>query len=194
MKYMLIDVTTVEGTRVMTVAHLRTVQLLGQLAQAEGRKVIAPPVEGRGLAKIERFPLQYLFWNLTQRTPPDDYGELCKQTLVAIDALPLDATSIEDLERRVAAIAPPQQESAKQENGESKPARQVSERPKGTSVTGRVWEIADECLAKTGLTAAQVSDWKPIRAAIMTACEAEGIHSATGATQYSKWKGAKLKG
>ena len=76
MKYMLIDVTTVEATRVLLVATLRQVQLHGRLAQAQGKKVIAPPLEGRGLAKLEKLPLQYLYWSVCQKTPPEEYSEL----------------------------------------------------------------------------------------------------------------------
>lgn len=56
--------------------------------------------------------------------------------------------------------------------------------PAGGSVTGRVWEIADEIRAKPDAP----RDWKGLRAAIVTAGDAAGIHPATVATQVAKWR------
>lgn len=53
-------------------------------------------------------------------------------------------------------------------------------------VTAKVWEIADRTAEATG-----TGDIKVLRAAIMSACEVEGINKATAGTQYSKWKKAK---
>jgi hypothetical protein len=64
------------------------------------------------------------------------------------------------------------------------------ERPKSTTTTGKVWDIADKVLGKTKLPVS-VDGWKSLRTAIMAACDKEGINKATAATQYSKWKAAK---
>ena len=50
--YMLIDVTTVETSKLLLVGTLRQVQLHGQILKADGRNVIAPPLEGRGLSRL----------------------------------------------------------------------------------------------------------------------------------------------
>ena len=50
-KYMIIDVTTPAAIKVLRVAEMPHCQLWGRLYQAEGKKVIAPPVEGRGFGK-----------------------------------------------------------------------------------------------------------------------------------------------
>lgn len=191
MKYMLIDVTTTEETKIIKVGSLKAIQLLGQIEKLNGRQVIAPPVEGRGFSKLERLPLQYLYWHLMQQTPPDDYAELCKRALAAVEALPVDNTPHDELQATINRLTPASTPMTTGEPGDApKSPRQISERPKGTSVTGRVWEIADECL---GGNAIGTIDIKALRAEIMKRCEAEGIHSATAATQYSKWKGSKIK-
>jgi hypothetical protein len=55
--------------------------------------------------------------------------------------------------------------------------------PATGSITGRVWEIADELYAS--------QDWKSVRAAVMLAGEAAGIHPSTVATQVAKWRKAR---
>lgn len=53
-------------------------------------------------------------------------------------------------------------------------------RPAPGTKTGRVWEISDELSKAAG---------KPIaRAEVMKKAEAEGINTATVATQYGKWR------
>ena len=64
-------------------------------------------------------------------------------------------------------------------------ARGTFKPPAGGSVTGRVWAIAD------AIYATNPADWKTVRAALVVAGEAEGIHSATVATQAAKWRKAR---
>lgn len=53
-------------------------------------------------------------------------------------------------------------------------------RPSSDTKTGRVWEIADALSKEQGGPAK--------RADVLTAYEAEGGNSATGATQYGRWR------
>jgi len=53
-------------------------------------------------------------------------------------------------------------------------------RPKPGTATGRVWEIADELSKEQESPAA--------RADVLKAFEGEGGNSATGATQYGRWR------
>jgi hypothetical protein len=64
----------------------------------------------------------------------------------------------------------------------------TGEPPKTGSKTGRVWEIADKVWTDNG----SPSNIKPLRGAIVSACEAEGINGSTASVQYSKW--LKTKG
>ena len=77
----------------------------------------------------------------------------------------------------VAEAAPPRGERV------AAPTKSAYTPPAGGSVTGRVWEIADEVR-----TAHPNSDWKTLRAAVCAAGEAAGIHPATVATQVAKWR------
>lgn len=52
-------------------------------------------------------------------------------------------------------------------------------RPKNDTKTGRVWAIADELSSKDGPAA---------RKDVMQAGEAEGLNTATIATQYGRWR------
>lgn len=68
---------------------------------------------------------------------------------------------------------------------ESSPSTYVP--PAGGSKTGRVWEIAEPIYQ----AAADKTNWKEIRKAVVAACEAEGINSSTASVQYGKWKKTK---
>lgn len=187
--YMLIDVTTPEGTKILRVAPLRHVQLYGAIERANGKTVIAPPLEGRGFSKFDVQQMQYIYWNLTQQVPPNDYAELVKGCLEAASKIPLDPTPLSHLEREVARLYPdgetfgagPKEAASRIERHKREDAG-VSARPKEGSSTGRVWAIADEMS-----TTSAAAD----RKAVIAACEAAGINTATASTQFSKWLKAR---
>lgn len=72
---------------------------------------------------------------------------------------------------------------------EPKPAASAAPRKKGA--TKRVWEIADQLVVTGGKPTADPEQLKAFRAALIQACEAEGINKSTAGTQYSKWKKAQ---
>jgi hypothetical protein len=57
-------------------------------------------------------------------------------------------------------------------------------RPGAGTVTGRVWEIADQILNKTG---------RKDRSAVVEICIQEGINMNTANTQYSHWRNAVIE-
>ena len=57
-------------------------------------------------------------------------------------------------------------------------------RPGEGTITGRVWEIADEIYEETG---------KISREAVVTKCMEEGINMNTASTQYSHWMNSVLE-
>jgi hypothetical protein len=205
-KYMLIDVTTVERTTLLLIGSGRQAALMGRLLKAQGANVIAPPLEGRGFSKFSLSQLQYLYWNSTGKPPVSDYGELVIACLTAFEEMPVSEVSVEELEAQVAKLAPTEAEGTGEFETATKPATskqspktqgrkaapsKPGEAPPATSTTGRVWVIADRVLAScSDITA--TTDWKPIREAIIAACESEGINKATAATQYSKYKASKI--
>jgi hypothetical protein len=180
-RYMLLDVTTVEGTSVIRIVDLLQAQFYGQILQAQGRKVMAPPLMGRGFSKLEKIQLQYLYWNTCAETPPEDYSALIQGCLTRLAALPLDDTSHEFLEKQAQAVVEAAAEAAGvKEKKEVDPLA----RPKATSTTGLVWSIADSLYEKAG-------NVFPDRKLIIDACVAEEINPSTAATQYSKWRKSK---
>lgn len=184
-KYMLLDLTTLEGTSCVRVVNHRQAQAYGVIMQAQGRKASAPPLLGRSFAKFEKIQLQYLFWNLLGTTPPDDYNALVAACLAKLEAEPMDDTSDDFLERQAAeAIA------AEEASADAKPKAPVDPlaRPaRETSTTGLVWKLADEQYRLAG-------NKLPDRKAVLDACAAEEINPSTAATQYAKWKKAKEAG
>lgn len=76
--------------------------------------------------------------------------------------------------------------TAATEVAETKPAAPAQPKqngvtmPRSNTQTGRVWEIADQLSKDAGQPAS--------RADVLKAFEAEGGNSATGATQYGRWK------
>jgi hypothetical protein len=179
-KYMVIDYSSVEKTALLKVAYLRQSQLWGQLYAAEGRMVMAPVLDTRSFTKFDGGTLQYLYWNTVKHTPPDDYQLLVQKCVAAIRMVPVDETSIEELEARVAALGL-QDEAA--EPAKKKAPATPSAKPKGTSTTGRVWEIASSLVVGKAL---------PDRKAVVAACEAEGINPSTASTQYGKWRHSQV--
>ena len=195
MKYMLIDITTVESTSLLAVApSIQAATLMGRLYAIQGKTVIAPPVEGRGFSKLELLPLQYLFWNVCQEEPPADYQELIRLCLARIERFPVDTTPLEVLEKEVARLCPPIPENSPGK-APTKP-NTGSDRPKAASTTGQVWELADAAFSRhyTETSTLANVDWKMLRGEIITACEKDGINTSTAATQYSKWAKAKKEG
>lgn len=188
--YMIIDLTTLADVKVLKVGSMRRVQLLGALRAAEGRKVIAPPVEGRGFSKLTMEQLQYLYWNTFGRAPLE-FKDMVPELLDHVNQLEPCDEHIPSLEYLVSQLEPGVTK-ALDENGNPIPeAPKAVVRPKGTTTTGIIWTICDEVLQELngGVIPA---DWKPIRTEAAKRCEAEGFHTGTFGVQYGKWKNNKI--
>ena len=201
-KYMIIDVTTPAAIKVLRVAEMTNCQLWGRLYQAEGKKVIAPPVEGRGFGKLELLQLQYLYWSLHQKTPPEDYATLVRECLSTIEAMPIDHTDTVWIQGEVDRLAPsvttaaedgpkPAPKAPKAPKAPTTPA-DPNGRPKARSTTGLVWDLADTAYATVVPDGAAEPDWKAVRAELARLCSQEGINAGTMGVQYGKWKASKL--
>lgn len=184
MKYLLLDVTTHETKLLLIAPDLVTVQLHGRIAKAKGLTVMAPPLEGRSFAKLEKLPLQYLYWTTFQEAPSEDYPTLLADCARAFETLPVDATPLRELEAEVARLFPNTPATTALSKGSPKAEGGSPSAPKTGSTTGRVWAIADTLWQSNGTM--------PDRKAVMAACEAEGINPSTASTQYGKWKASRL--
>lgn len=186
MKYLLLDVTTHETGLILISDSLQAVQLHGRIAQANGRKVIAPPLEGRSFAKLDKLPLQYLYWTTVREAPSEDYATLLQDCVRVFNSLPVDTTPTRELEAEVARLYPNEPSQASISKRPPKADGVAPDQPRTGSTTGRVWEIADS-LWPAGST-------MPDRKAVIAACEAKGINPSTASTQYGKWKASRLSG
>lgn len=178
MKYMLIDYSDCAKVHLLKVAHLREAQLWGAFYEAQGRKVMAPPVAGRSFAKFDGGTLRQLYQNLTGiELEPNayDYGAVVSKCLEVLEACTIDATPEDEIRRLLQEVAPAQQTTQHVATGEVS----AQARPRQAGATGRVWEIADKLNATGQL---------PSRQEVMQACEVAGINPATASTQYAKWK------
>lgn len=162
--------------------------------------------EKRHWAKFTALELGILYKDLRGvEHPADEYSRVLTSVHAAIIELPIDDTPCEVLATRLGrplrialhgakglkpvaatgvsapwakATTPPVANVAPVAPRAESP---VSVEPKREGVTKRVWIIAQELAPKH-------SDQKELRAAIIGACVAEGIHPSTAATQYSRWK------
>lgn len=183
---MLIDVTTVENTRVLRVGDMERVQLHGRLYMAQGKKVIAPPVEGRGFSKLDKLPLQYLYWNTVGEAPPEDYGQLVSKCLTVIRELPICEDHLPTLHEQADGLG-----TQPNPNPVTATAQPVVKPPGKRTTTGVIWDICDECLEDI-CDGAFPQDTKELRAEVVNRCTAEGFNPSTISVQYSAWKRAKM--
>lgn len=110
--YLVIDVTTVEETKLLNVAPVRSAELYGRIYKAQGRNVIAPPLEGKGLSRLDQMQLSYLLWNTWQLTPPNDYGELLALVKYHAEQYPVDDTPLDSLQAYADDVCPQEPEDA----------------------------------------------------------------------------------
>ena len=190
--YMVLNVTTNENTKLHFVAERSKAIALGKIYQLEhpGQKVIAPPLEGRSFSKLDKLQLQWLYWNMTEITPPDEYSVLLKACLEYVKKLEPISVDLSVLQGTLAQLESVREKTIAPYDASlnSKPARPKKEKatdvaPKKTSTCGYVWNICDKHKAET-----PEADDKTLRAAIMAECEHEGINKSTAAVQYGKWK------
>lgn len=187
--YMTIDITHVKETKLRFVADLGRTGLLGRIYMAEhpGRKVITPPLERRGLAKLDLLALQYLVWNTFNETPRESYVEVSQQAFDLIKSkFEITETEIKLLESQWAGFESQIEDPSKPPKIPKVPKSDdgTPDIPKPTSTCGIVWALGDEMYAANG-------NQIPDRKSFIERCEKEGIHPATASTQYAKWKKTK---
>lgn len=191
-KYMLLDVTG-GGCQLALVAASKEVQLHSRLLVADNpkRKLIAPPLEGRGFAKLTVLQVGQLIQSLGGK-PFGSFGELCQQALELVAKTPIDGRSVASLEREVEkrglpepvvgwaatpALAPAGKPKKERSTEFSEPVK-----PKAGTTTGLVWELCDGLMAKLKRTPTSKEAW--------AVCEPEGIKQGTFSVQFGKWKKA----
>jgi hypothetical protein len=185
--YMVIDITDITKTKILQIARLREAQLWAGYHKAGGLTVIAPVLSGRGFAKLDVIPLQYLYWNTTGLVPNEDYGQLIIDCFNAIRWIAPDLTPEAELEKmlneRLLKLDLARQNEVREKvnlGNQEKPVRT----PNQLSTCGYVWEIADKLMASFGRV--------PTRQELIDECDKEGIHPSTAGTQFYRWKKVRL--
>lgn len=183
-KYMIVDVTTLEHIAVVKVAYSREAIMWGRLYKAQGRKVLGLVIAGKSFSSLGREQVQYLYWNHCRLTPPDDFGELVKLCFEEINKISVSETTVEALETELEALQPNLGSANKSAQRAPKDPSAPKPDPKPTSTCGIIWTICNEQFAKAG-------NKLPDRKTIMDLCQAEEINLATAGVQYAKWKKSK---
>lgn len=89
---MIVDVATVEATRILYVGDRQSSIDYGcSLGNSFALNIIAPPVEGRAFSRFALLQLQYLFWNTFHEKPSYDYSELLQNCMKRTLALKINA-------------------------------------------------------------------------------------------------------
>lgn len=206
--YMVIRTTNNEHAQILYVADIEIATLLGQLYKAEhpDQKVIAPPLEGRGFAKIELTMLQYVYWNTFGERPPEDYQELIKQCVahalkiqvtetnpaaLRSELLKYDVSTViskngdivKESNKKASNKIPKEPKAPKQPRQPRTEGEIKDDRPRAGTTTGLVWDIIDKHFAK-------VKEVKALRAAALQECTNEGLNPSTFSVQFGKWRAA----
>lgn len=171
--------------------------------------VVLPLEEAKYFSMFSRLETMMLFKNETGEAGSlFEVGTMWQRLYELASNIPFDERSLSDLTKageglevlpppttptyhpQIYRASPDQQYAAKAVNpAEAKPKapRDPSAKPSPKGATGRVWEVAERVHSEMGggiIT-------KEMRSKIIAACEETGIHPATAATQYSKWKATK---
>lgn len=204
--YMVIRTTNNEHAQILYVAEMEIATLLGQLYRAEhpDQKCIAPPLEGRGFAKIDLAMLQYVYWNTFQSTPPEDYTELIKQCVERASKIEVTHANPESLRAELALFGteivvnkkgeitkeikekkvPKPPKAAKAPRQPRSESDIKTDRPRAGTTTGLVWDIIDKHFAN-------VKDVKVLRNVALEECKNEGLNPSTFSVQFGKWRAAQ---
>lgn len=185
--YVIIDRTVLTEIKIVRIGNMRRCQLHGALLTAQGRSVIAPPIEGRGFSKLGLEEMQHLYWNTFGRAPLE-FKDMIPELIDHCNTLVPADDSITALEVMVGALVP-----GVVTDPDAPIVVKAVVRPKGTSTTGIIWTICDEVMQEMfkGEAPADTQGWKPLRAEASKRCEHEGFHPGTFGVQYGKWKANK---
>lgn len=143
-------------------------------------------------AKLDRMEALMLYRNMTGLVRNMmDYPIVLDDLAVLARALPETIIEPSPLppgeEEYVIPVSTPPQLAPLTPRSHPKPDSKPNPKPPSSKgSTGRVWEIADDVYG--GFPDTPV---KELRALVIQTCTEAGIHPATAATQWSKWKKAK---
>jgi hypothetical protein len=189
-RYMLLDITG-GGCALLSVAPAPVVQMQARLVGSERPTalLLAPPIEGRGFAKLTVLQLGALITSLGGK-PAASYHDLCAQAFELVLKQPEDTTSVASLEREIARRGlpdpvigwktAPREEAPPSAKKERSTEFSEPSRPKAGTTTGYIWELCDKLLKKLERLPTSKEAW--------AVCSAENVKQGTFSVQFGKWK------
>lgn len=153
--------------------------------------IVVNPMEVKTFSQLSELELKLLLNNLQIPTDGCDYPTLISYLKYYCENLPVNDPNQQALDyiqgiMRNEILKPPAAPPDEPVEKKSKPPKAEGSAPSPKGATGRVWEIAEGVLTTVGS-----GDIKALRKAVIEACATAGIHEATAATQWSKWKKSK---
>jgi len=172
---------------VIDLTDLQFVKAAETLEQAEYWAAILVPRNEHVIVSMTEEHLRPMptidLYRLVSETPQGNGGELppkhslITKALAIMSNLPIDTTPVSELREKLGRDLPAPDPQPREMPGEEKKVKDKPitspNRPRPGSKTARVWELADEL---------------GNRAAVIAACEKEGVNPSTAATQYARWK------
>lgn len=152
------------------------------------------PMEGKTLSQLSELELKMLLNGLGIPTDGRDYKTMIGYLKYYCENMPIQDPNQESLDyiqgiMRNEVMKAPERGPDEAVEKKSRASQGEGSAPSPKGATGRVWAIADEILAGSPHDATH--DIKALRAKVIQACTDAGIHEATAATQWSKWKKSK---
>ncbi len=149
---------------------------------------VTDAVSNKSFSIYTHYELRMLYYNTVGELVSDnmDYSKLLAGVKKLAEDLLVDETSLEDLKTKLGHERVEPEISAETVEQESKPRKRSDSpskpitRPKEGSMTGKVWDIADQLHTEKGEI--------PPRQDVIALCTEQGINASTASTQYGKWK------
>lgn len=192
-RYMLLDVTN-GSCKLLLVAPLREMQLHARLAAAADlkAKLVSPPVEGRGFAKLTADQLSGLIVSLGGK-PKKSFGDMSAQACALVLSQPVDDRSLAALERDIERKGLPEpvvgwKDAPREEAPQIAKKERSTEfsdpvRPKSGTTTGYIWELCDGLKQKLKRLPTSKEAWE--------VCASENVKQGTFSVQFGKWRKAQ---
>ena len=193
-RYYFLYSTGLAGATLHGIMGLREAGLMGRLLafNAPDQGYHAPPLSPRGVAHLEARDARLLYTQLSgveadnmeiDEVYDELYALLLKQAKATDTADELEAHIKRMKVPEWPEIRYPTEAKEKPEVSKDKPSDIQPHEPPKRSVTGLVWEIADELVGSLGR--------RPTNAEIIKACIEEGINKGTASVQAGKWGKAR---
>lgn len=191
--------TIIDRDRLVIIGTVSTATIAAQIEMVyykETPTIVVNPGEGKSLSQLDEVELKMLLKGLAIPVDGQDYKTLMGYLKYYCENLPIQDPNQQSLDyiqgiMRNEVLAPPAEDPTKSVEKKAREPRAEGSAPSPKGSTGRVWAIADEQLQRHHNGVIEGVNLKDLRRVVIEACTDAGIHEATAATQWSKWKKSK---